>query len=238
MKKIMLPALVLALAFTANAQEIPERKAAHPPLMHHRIQKAKHDRMMVLKQLNLTDAQKAQFKTEKEEFRKKMEDLQKNDGITVKEWRMRRENLRSDHRAKMESIYTPEQRAQLEKMKKDRQLKQQDMMKKRADRMKTHLGLSDEQSAKLEKSRKEMGEKMKAIRENKSLSEIQKREEMRELAKQQHENLKAILTEEQLKKMKEGKRPGPGHGPGMKHKGPGMHQEGPPPPPPAEKQTL
>lgn len=233
----MLPALALALAFTANAQEIPERKADHPPMMQHRMHKARHDRMMVMKQLNLTDAQQEQFKTQKEEFRKKMEELQKNDGITVKEWRTRRENLRSDHRAKMESIYTPEQKAQLEKMKKDRQLKQRDMMKKRAERMKTHLGLTDEQSAKLEKSRKEMGEKMKAIRENKSLSDIQKREEMRELAKQHHENLKSILTEEQLKKMKEkeGRRSGPCFGPGMKHKGPGMHQDGPPP---AKQRTL
>ncbi|MBI3137404.1 MAG: hypothetical protein HYZ15_02335 [Sphingobacteriales bacterium] len=234
MKKLMLPALALALAFTANAQEIPERKTDHPPMLQHRMQKARHDRMMVMKQLNLTAAQKEQFKTQQEEFRKKMEDLRKNDGITVKEWRTRKENLRTDHRAKMESIYTPEQKAQLEKMKKDRQLRQQDWMKKRGERMKTQLGLTAEQSAKLEKSRKEMSEKIKAVREDKSLTEEKKREAIKQLASNHRESLKSILTEEQLKKMKEGRR----QGPGMKHKGPGMHRQGPPPAPPAEKQTL
>ncbi len=238
MKKIMLPALILALAFTANAQEIPERKAAHPPMMHHRMQQARHDRMRVMKQLNLTNAQKEQFKTQREEFRKKMEDLQKNDGITVKEWRTRMENLRKDHRDKMQSIYTPEQRGRLEKMREDRQVRQGERMKQHAERMKTHLGLTDEQSAKLEKSRKEMGEKIKAVREDKSLTEEKKREAIKELAKNHRESLKTILTEEQLKKMKEGKRQVPGHGPGMKHQGPGWQHEGPPPPPPAEKQTL
>ena len=84
--------------------------------------------------------------------------------------------------------------------------------------MKTQLGLTDEQSAKMDNSRKEIGAKMKAIRENKSLSEEKKRAEMKELMKQQQESMKSILTEEQLKKMKEGKKHRPG--PGMHHKGP------------------
>ena len=78
-------------------------------------------------------------------------------------------------------MFTPEQKAKLEKIKKDGQARQQEMMKQRAEKMKTHLGLTDEQSAKLDKSRKEMGDKMKAIRENKSLSEEQKRTQIKEL---------------------------------------------------------
>lgn len=49
--------------------------------------------------------------------------------------------------------------------------------------MKTELGLTDAQSAKIESNRKEMGEKMKTIRENKSLSDEQKKEQMKELMK-------------------------------------------------------
>ena len=130
-----------------------------------------------------------------------------------------------------------------EKIKKDGQARQQEMMKQRAEKMKTHLGLTDEQSAKLDKSRKEMGDKMKAIRENKSLSEEQKRTQIKELGQKQKENLKSILTEEQLKKFKEEKRQGPGrgegNGPGRGPKGPKGHKmPPPPPPPPVEKQTL
>ncbi len=239
MKKLMLPVLAIAFAFNANAQEIPERKSDHPHMMHHK-QKGGPDHRMAMKELNLTDAQKEQFKTEKDAFRKKMEAHKKNENITVKEWKAKRESLVKEHKAKMESVFTPEQKAKLEKIKKDGQVKHQEMMKQRAEKMKTHLGLTDEQSAKLEKSRKEMGDKMKVIRENKALTEEQKREQMRELGKMQKENMKSILTEEQLKKMKEGKRQGPGRGEGN---GPGKGPKGPkglktPPPPPVEKETL
>jgi Spy/CpxP family protein refolding chaperone len=44
---------------------------------------------------------------------------------------------------------------------------------------------------------------MKAIRDNKSLTDEQKREQMKELGKKQKENMKSVLTEEQMKKLKE-----------------------------------
>jgi Spy/CpxP family protein refolding chaperone len=77
------------------------------------------------------------------------------------------------------------------------------MGKERAARMKTELGLSDEQAAKLEKSRAGVAADMKAIRDNKSLTDEQKREQMKELGKKQKENMKSVLTEEQMKKLKE-----------------------------------
>ena len=58
-----------------------------------------------------------------------------------------------------------------------------------------------------------MAEKIKSIRENKSLSDEKKREEMKELMKKQKETMKSILTEEQMKKLQEGR----------KHKPGGMH---------------
>ncbi len=239
MKKLMLPLLTLAFALSANAQEIPERKGDHPPMMHHK-QKGGPDHRKAMKELNLTEAQKEQLKTEKEAFHKKMEAHKKNENITVKEWKAKRETLVKEHKANVEKVFTPEQKAKLENLKKEGQVKHEGMMKERSEKMKAHLGLTDDQSAKLEKSRKEMGDKMKAIRENKALTEEQKREQMRELGKKQKEYMKTILTEEQLKKMKQGRKQGPGpgagDGPGKGPKGPKGHK--PPPPPPAEKETL
>lgn len=238
MKKLMLPVLAVAFAISANAQEIPERNADHPPMMHkHKGGPGQHKAM---KELNLTDAQKEQLKTEKEAFQKKMEAHKKNENITVKEWKAKRESLVKEHRANVEKVFTPEQKAKMESLKKEGQAKHEGMMKERAEKMKAHLGLTDDQSAKLEKSRKEMGDKMRAIRENKSLTEEQKREQMRELGKKQKEEMKSILTKEQLEKMKEGRKQGPrgeGNGPGKGPKGPKGHKT-PPPPPPAEKETL
>lgn len=76
MKKLMLPVLVVALVFSANAQEIPERKADHPPMMHHK-QKGGPERHKAMKALNLTDVQKEQLKTEKEAFQKRWKPIRR-----------------------------------------------------------------------------------------------------------------------------------------------------------------
>lgn len=224
MKKIIFSVLVASIAFTVNAQEIPERKGGRP-MMHER-QKGHHDRSMAMKQLNLSEAQKEQFKVQKQSFQKQMDELKKNDNITVKEWKSKMETLRKDHKAKMENIFTAEQKAKLEKMKEEKKAMHQVDAKARLEKMKIHLGLTDDQAAKLSTNRTKMAEKMKALRENKSLPEEKKRAEMKELMKQQQESMKSILTEEQLKKMKEGKKHRPG---------PGMHRKGPAP---QDKETI
>jgi Spy/CpxP family protein refolding chaperone len=208
MKKIIAAALVLSVSFAVNAQEIPERKADKPG-MHERHRKGHHG--MDMKQLNLTEGQKEQFKKERESFKSKMDELKKNENITVKEWKSRMETIRKDHKSKIDGILTAEQKAQVEKKKIEGKERHEGMMKKRGEEMKTRLGLTDEQSAKLQQNRKEVGEKIKSIRENKSLSEEKKKEEIKEIMKSQKESMKSILTEEQMQKMKEGRK----HKPGM-----------------------
>jgi Spy/CpxP family protein refolding chaperone len=209
MKKIILSMLVFSLAVAAKAQEIPERKADRPMMQqrhksHHPMQG------MDMKQLNLTDAQKAQFKTQKENFRKQMEELKKNDNITVKEWKSRMETLRKDQKTKMQGILTTEQKAQIEKMKTEHKAMGEIDAKARMEKMKLKLGLTDEQAAKMNKNRTEMAAKMKALREDDKMDAEKKREQMKELMKKQKEQMKSILTEEQMKKLKEGHKNGPG----------------------------
>ena len=48
-----------------------------------------------------------------------------------------------------------------------------------------------------------MHEKMKVIHENKSQDMMKKREEMKTMIQKNKENMRSILNEEQLKKMKE-----------------------------------
>ncbi len=210
MKKIIAATLAFSLVFAVKAQEIPERKHGSPGM--HERHKRHHG--MDMKQLNLTDGQKEQFKKEKENFRKELGELKKNENITVKEWKSRMESLRKSHKSTMDGILTTEQKGQIEKMKTEGKARQEGMMKKRGEHMKTRLGLTDEQSARLQKSRKETGDKIKAIRENKSLADEKKREDIKEIMKGQKETMKSILTKEQLEKMKEEIK----HKPGMHHK--------------------
>ena len=201
MKKIVLAALVGAFALSASAQDIPGRKSdGYKPHAKTRMNGKKQ-----MEGLNLTEDQKAQFKSLNAEHRKQMEELKKQDNITVKESKERMAKLRKDHREKTQALLTAEQKEQIKKNAEARKVKSQEMAAKQKERMKTRLGLSDDQSAKLEKQRKETGEQMKAIRENKSLTEEQKKEQMKSLHKKNQESMKSILTPEQLEKMKEGR---------------------------------
>lgn len=192
--------LVLSQAVSAQAQKIPERKGEKPQMME---RKKHHQGMMEMQKLNLTEDQKTKFKSQQQSFHQQMEELKKNDNITVKEWKSKAENLRKENKANMDGILTNDQKVQLEKMKTEGKAKHDEMDKQRMEKMKTRLGLTGEQSAKMGANRKEMGEKMKAIRENKSLSDEQRKEQMKEMMKKQKENMKSILTEDQLKKLKE-----------------------------------
>lgn len=206
MKKIILSALVVSMAFAVQAQQIPERKT-DKPMMHERT-RGQHNKGLDMQQLNLTPEQKIQFKQQRESFHLQLEELKKNDGITVKESRERMESLRKENKEKTQHILTTDQKAKLEQMKVEGKAKHVEMAKSRAENMKIRLGLSDEQSTKMQKNHTEMIEKIKALRENKSISDENKKEQMKELMKGQREKMKSILTEEQLKKMKETKHEG------------------------------
>ena len=200
MKRIILSALVaVAVVTTSMAQEIPDRTAPNYEM------KRRHHRGDEFKNLNLSEDQKAQIKALNEENRKQMAELKKNDNITVKEWNSKKEALHKDYREKMQSLLTTDQKAQLEKSKLVRKAKMEERSKARIDKMKVDLGLNDEQTAKLKSERAAMQEKMKAIRDDKSLNDEVKKEQVKELMKKQKENMRSILTEEQLKKWDEQK---------------------------------
>ena len=219
MKKIILSALLLSLVVAVKAQEIPERKHERP-MMQGEHQGRHHMPGMDMKQFNLTDAQKEQFKAQRESFRKQMDELKKNDNITVKEWKSRMETLRKDQKTKMQGILTTEQKGQIEKMKTEHKAMMEIDAKARMEKMKLHLGLTDEQAAKMNKNRTEMMEKMKALREDDKMGAEKKKEQMKDLMKKQKEQMKSLLTEEQMKKLQEGRKQGPGgmHGKGHEKK--------------------
>lgn len=194
MKKIVLSALVMMIAI-ATLQAQQNRRPQRP--------ENRQQRQSMMMKLNLTDDQKAQMKTYNEDFRKQMAELKKNEDITVKEWKSRMANLRKDHKAKMESVLTKEQKDQVAKMKADRQAMRQVDAKARAEKMKIKLGLSDDQTAKMEKLRTDMHNKMQGIRQNDSLAPEQKKEMAKDLMKKQKAEMKSILTDEQLKKLQD-----------------------------------
>jgi Spy/CpxP family protein refolding chaperone len=69
--------------------------------------------------LNLTDAQKQQMKSINEEFKTRMQTLQKNDNILVKDMKEQRKALMTERKNKIAAILTPEQKTKFEQLRKD-----------------------------------------------------------------------------------------------------------------------
>jgi Spy/CpxP family protein refolding chaperone len=201
MKKIITSALVLALTIgAAQAQTTSTQdKGKHAK---------KEYKMHAMKELNLTQDQKAKIKALHEQEKKEMEAL-KNDKTATKE---QRQQLHKKYEEQMQAILTPEQKQQLEKMKEERMAQgkqgafergkgQKEGFKRGADLQK-ELGLSQDQQAKVEKIRADYKGQFEALRNDKSLSKEEKRTKMHELMKKQQEDMKTVLTQEQIEKMK------------------------------------
>jgi hypothetical protein len=197
MKKIMFGVLLSLFAVAAvKAQDDPD------------LRMQKKMRHMDLQKLNLSQEQKDRFRSANDEFRNEMQDLKKQDDITVKEWKSRMQKLRADHKEKIRGLLTNDQKEQLEKMKTGRKERSEAMSQKRMERMKQRLALTDAQSDKLNELRTDMSAKLKTLKENNSLTRDQKRDQVKELMRQRKEKMSSILTTDQLKKLKEGKHQG------------------------------
>jgi Spy/CpxP family protein refolding chaperone len=193
MKKIMLTAIAFTLAvFSADAQV--ERKIK---------QHKQHQRHDAMKQLNLSEDQKKQAGAIKQEYRLKMQDLNKNESITVKESRDRKDALRKEQKNRMQGLLTSEQKNKLEQIKANKKASKEAHYAKRMDKMKTHLQLTDDQVAKLKAGHEASKNRLKSIKENQGLDRVQRKEELMALKNERKTKMESILTTEQKEKMKQ-----------------------------------
>jgi Spy/CpxP family protein refolding chaperone len=197
MKKLLIPLIaIFALTATVNAQDKMGKKGHHN----------KHQKGMMAKQLNFSEAQKTQAKAIQEDSRKKMQELNRNESITVKEQRDRKAAILKERKTKMDGLLTAEQKTKMTQLKAEHKAKKEAGYAKRMDKMKTNLNLTDEQVTKLKAQQAANRSKAEQIKNNQSLSREQKKEQMMALkthAKEQHNK---ILTPEQLKKKEEMKK--------------------------------
>ena len=194
MKKLLIPLIaIFALTATVNAQDKMSKKSHHN----------KHQKSMMAKQLNFTDAQKAQAKTINEDSRKKMQELKKNESITVKEQRDRRAAIQKERKTKIDGLLTGEQKTKMTQLKAEHKAKKEAGYAKRLDKMKTNLNLTDEQVTKLKAQQAANRAKAEQIKNNESLSREQKKAQMMALKAEAKEQHNKIFTAEQMKKKEE-----------------------------------
>ncbi len=209
MRKILLGLIAIAtITFSADAQI--KRKNAEKQnrtenndrvKMGHgkHSKKINHHRMD--DKLNLTEAQRQQMKSINIDFKNRMQELKKNDNLTVKEFNAKKEALMQERKQKTQALLTLEQKNQMKQFKIEQSDKRDMESGKKMEKMQTNLGLSNDQVAKM-KAQKEIYEsRAEAIRNNKALSDEQKKEQLKALKEQRKNSLKSFLTPEQLQKL-------------------------------------
>jgi Spy/CpxP family protein refolding chaperone len=153
--------------------------------------------------MNLTDAQKQQAKELNADHMNKVKDLEKDQNITLKDYRAKKAILEQERKSKFQALLTPEQKDKIVQGKKEMHEKREMMGKKRMDKMKSDLNLTDAQVEKIKEQRKSSIEKIKEIRDNSSLTQEQKKEKFMEQRKSAHESMGSILNPDQIKKRDE-----------------------------------
>jgi hypothetical protein len=157
----------------------------------------------IARELALTDAQKQQMKIWNAEKRKKMEALDKDDQILMKDYRLKKAAIQKESKEKFQGMLTPEQKQKLENIKRDRRENAAVKSRERLEKMKKDLALSDQQYKDISKLREGMTAKMKSVRENESLSIEQKQKEVKEIRRNQQKEMLAVLNESQAAQWKE-----------------------------------
>lgn len=204
MKKILPVIAILACTLSTNAQETRE-KFQHKQSSNNK-QHIQHHNKEMLKDINLSDAQKVQMKENREDFRSKMSTLNKQDNITVGELKAKKIALQKEQKEKRNNIFTPEQKKQLALNKANMQARRKEMKEKRVAEMQLKLGLNKDQAAKLKIQNENTQARVKAIKENELLSREEKKIQIRALKVASNEQRKNILTPDQLKKLEEFKK--------------------------------
>ncbi|MEO8112594.1 MAG: hypothetical protein ABI594_21270 [Ginsengibacter sp.] len=193
------------LTLSVNAQQ-QRATTGDAPMQHHgkmdhkKMGHGSHERGMMMKQLNLTDAQKQQAKTIHEDYANQMKQLKGNSSMSVNDYNAKKATLQNEQKAKFESLLTQDQKNKMGQLKKDQVAKKEMMGQKRMDKMKSSLNLTDAQASQLKSQHDNFKSQADAIKENTTLSQDQKKQQFMELRKKNQESEKSILTAEQLQK--------------------------------------
>ena len=170
-----------------------------------------------MESLNLTDAQKQQVKTINEEFRTRMQSLNSNDNMVVKDQKAQRQALIQEKNNRISALLNADQKIKFGQMQQQHEGRFGERSEgnndgkaegregrfgggDRADHLKTELGLSDDQAAKIKAGNESFKQRVEAIRNNQSLSEDQKKSQFEALRKDREASMKSYLTADQIAK--------------------------------------
>ena len=148
--------------------------------------------------IHYTPEQRKQVAEINKDYRQKSEDLYKKDNSTLREYKAGLLALQKEKKTKLEALLTQKQKDEMAARRKRMAENMQVMAAARMERLKLHLGLSDDQVAKIKAGQESLRNQVKAIHENDNLLPQQKMEQMKALMAKRNDTYKSVLTPEQF----------------------------------------
>lgn len=198
MKKIILAILTIIVCFSSFAQSNNSAFRKHK----------NHDKKNQVNKQNsdkpdLSDDQKAQLKTINEDFRQQMQDLHQNTSLAADEMKDKRKILIKEHKEKINSILTGEQRKEAETQHHELQKDNKEEVRSgRLEEMTKDLHLTPEQSTKMKDLSTALMNSIQSIRQNTALSREERKVQMKSLMKKHKDDMETLLTDEQKEQLK------------------------------------
>ena len=187
MKRIVISVFAAAFVFTAaNAQEITERKQDKPTLT---------EQKKGMESLNLSPEQIEKMKAIKEGHKVQVEELKKQ-GVSQEKI----DALKQTQHDEIMALLTEEQKVEWKKVK--------DANKEKAaqdDKVKEKKAMAEQKAAKSE-NKEEIAAKIKAIQQDPTLTEEQKRDKTKELVQLLKEGQKKDISEQEMQKLQDRKK--------------------------------
>jgi hypothetical protein len=197
MKKFFIGAIATTICFsTSFAQKLQKNNRPHHPMQTAGKMKA----------LNLSTNQKEQLKAARQNTNTQLAALNKNDQMTVKDFKESKAAILQSQKQQMAGILTEDQKNQLAQNKPLSNDPRGNKAGGNLGKMKENLGLSDNQVTQIKANREAELAKIKAVRDNSSLSKSEKREQLKSIREEQKNNLSDILSLEQLIKIEDARK--------------------------------
>ena len=195
MKKILTS--FLALTLFIGASQAQDKGAMH------RGKGKKAGQEMMMKDLNLTEAQKTQMKQLRESQHAELKAVNDNGSLTQTQAREQRKAIQEKYKTQMHSILTPEQKAKMDAKKKMHSQKTTYNREGNLMKAASELNLTADQKTKLSGIHANFKTQSEAIKNNSALTKEQKKEQHHALVTAHKNQAKEVLTDEQEMKAEE-----------------------------------
>jgi Spy/CpxP family protein refolding chaperone len=197
MKKILIGAIATTICFsTSFAQKFQKNNRSS-----HSMQAAGK-----MKALNLSASQKEQLKAARQNTKTQLAALNKNDQMTVKDFKESKAEILKSQKQQMAGILTEDQKNQLAQSKTSTNDPKGNKEGRNFGKMKENLSLTDNQVTQIKANRDAEQAKIKAIKDNSALSKSEKKEQLKSIRQEQKSNLAQILSPEQISKLEESRK--------------------------------